>query len=116
MLSVLGTNLYLLFQLIVGVDGEAAARLAAMTAVDYVRRIVFGVLALSAAISLFFLRKLAIHLFFLMLVLSIALAFYSWVVGRLDLHLLLSGILSILCMYSALLWYSIRLSRKGVLR
>ena len=116
-LSVLGTNLYLLLQL-TGLDAnsEFAVRLEAMTTVDYARRIVFGVLELAAAGSLFLLRKLAVELFLGLLVLLVAFALYSLAIGALAPQYFLTTVGGGLVAFGLPLWYSLNLKKRGVLR
>jgi hypothetical protein len=116
-LSVLGTNLYVLLHLAgIDINAEFASRLEAMTIVDYARRIVFGALELAAAISLFLLRKLAVHLFLGLLVLFVTFTLYSLVIGTLAAQDALVIAVGGLIAFGLPLGYSLRLMNKGVLR
>jgi hypothetical protein len=116
-LSVIGTNLYLLISLAgIGGNAEFASRLEAMTIVDYARRIVFGSLELAAAVSLFFLRKLAAQLFLGLLVLFVSFILYSLATGRLPPQYFPMTAAGGAIAFGLPLWYSFRLKRRGVLR
>jgi hypothetical protein len=116
-LAVLGTNLYLLLYLAgIGGNPEFAASLEAMTIVDYARRLVFGVLELAAAISLFLLRNLAVQLFLGLLVLFIVFILYSLATGALTPQDFLTTAAGGLIAFGLPLWYSLRLQKGGVLR
>jgi hypothetical protein len=115
--SVLGTDLYLLLHLLgVGSDTAFASRLAAMTTADYARRTIFGVLELAAAVSLFLLRRVAVQLFLGLLVLFIAFILYSLLSGPLAFQDFLTVAAGGLIVFGVPLWYSLRLDKKGVLR
>lgn len=116
-LSVLSTNLYLLLYLLgIGDNTEFAARLESMTMVDYARRMVFGVLELAAAVSLFLLRKLAVQLFLGLLVLLVVFILYSLVTGALGMQDFLTIAAGGLIVFGVPLWYALRLQAQGTLR
>ena len=110
-IAVVWLNVYFLMHLLGhGSNPTYAAGLADLTAIDYVRRIIGGLLSLAAAISLFLLRKIAVVLFLTMLGLATILVAYS-VLSNVTPP---SSFLSLIFL-ALISWYALRLRKRGLL-
>lgn len=110
-IAVVWLNVYFLIHLLGhGSNTTYAAGLADLTVIDYIRRIVGGLLSLAAAVSLFLLRKIAVVLFLTMFGLATTLMAYSVSVNVTH----PSSFLTLI--FPALIsWYALRLKKRGLL-
>lgn len=116
MASVVLLNLYLVLHLL-GVESspEYVARIEQMTALDYARRVVFGILTLCAAIYLFMLRKIALTFFLALLASGTLLLIYGVIIGAVPEAAVVQAVIAIVISTALPCWYAFRLHRKGVL-